>query len=135
VSGSYASFNYPTALRPKKQQPVSGSTLAAYSYEYPGTGSWELAISINILAAGSKNSDSGYYARIENPNKYRETATSINGVPVIIMTDTQTAGYSKVAFLFHNSESADIALSSNSTQDQTLLDKTFSQVIGSWQWK
>jgi hypothetical protein len=134
VVGPYASFSYPASFTASPQSPLMGNVLAIYSYEHRALIPWQLTITITMVPNGSPDSDSAYYARIENPAQYTESTETINNKAVTIMTDSISGGFNKVAFLFHDDRSADIAFSSqdaqNSAEEQTVLN----QVLRSWRW-
>jgi hypothetical protein len=134
VRGTYATFQYPNTLHPLQQQAPGGQELAAYSYGKRDTESWELAITINRLADPTLKDDSGYNYRVQKSSQYTETIKTINNSSVVIMTDSQAPGFSKVAFLIHGDMSADISLYGDDQDGVAGLADAFSQVLNSWHW-
>lgn len=136
VTGQYASFSYPALFTPLKQQLApSGNILASYSYEHRAFVSWQLTITINYLPGGAITDDSAYYARVENPQRYIASTQTVNGATVTTMTDLETNGFSKIAFLFHDSDSVDISLNSQDATNIAEQQAALNQVVKSWQWK
>jgi hypothetical protein len=134
VHNKFFTFSYPTALSPQTQQPLSGSEIAAYSYTYRDVESWQLTVVALEPSAPILGNDSAYSYRIQHPDQYQLSNETINGQLVKVITDTQAGGFSKVAFLIHGSEIANISLLGDDPMGTGLLNKTFSQVIDSWAW-
>lgn len=135
VSGTYASFTYPSIFTPLKPLPISGNILAIYSYEHRELVTWQLTITINLLPGNSMKDDSSYYSMLENPTRYNESTETVNGNPVIIMTNLESGGFDKIAYIFHGFNSVDISLNSEDAQDADEEQAALNEVVSSWQWK
>ncbi len=136
VSNAYAQFSYPSFLTPlKQQQPAGGSTLAAYGYEYHAAVPWQLTVTINYVPGSLANNDSAYYAMVQNAARYQKTMETVNGHPVTVVTDLTAGGFSKIAFLFHGTYSANIAVNGIDQQYTEQEQATLDQIVKSWNWQ
>jgi hypothetical protein len=135
VSDPYANFSYPSIFKPLKQQPNTGNILASYGYEHHALLPWQLVVTINFLPSDSTKDDSAYYAMSQNPTRYNALTSTVNGNQVTTMTDLESGGFSKIAFLFHGSYSADISFNSDDAQNASEEQAILTQVLQSWQWK
>lgn len=134
VHNTYANFTYPAGMVPMKTQLPSGHEVALFSYSHRDIESWQLAITINTLPNSTLTDDSGYLFRKNNPSRYQQSTANIHATPILIMTDTQAGGFSKVAFLAHGTLSADISLYGDDSTGTDVLTKAFNQVLSSWHW-
>lgn len=135
VTGTNVSFSYPSIFTPTAQQPVEGDILASYGYERRMLTSWQLTVTVVLLPGGQRDGDSAYYAATQDPARYSESAEVVNGNSAIVMTDKTFAGFSKVAFLFHGSYSADVSLNSEDAEDATEEQSALNMVLQSWRWE
>jgi hypothetical protein len=134
VHNKFFTFSYPAALNPQTQQPLSGSEIASYGYTYRDVESWQLTVVVLEPSAPILGNDSAYSYRIKHPEQYQLSTETVDGLPVQITTDTEAGGFSKVAFVQHGTEIANISLLGDDSSGTGLLNKTFSQVIDSWVW-
>ena len=134
VQNAYADFVYPLGMRPTAQGDKTPPLLASYQYVYQGSGSWQLAISINRLAEPTLTDDSGYGLRKADPDRYQESTITIGSNTFVVMTDMQANGFNRVAFLLHGTLSADIAVYGNDPLGDDGLTAVFKQVLSSWHW-
>ena len=135
VTGTYASFTYPSIFTAEKTPAASGNIVADYSYEHHAFIPWQLNITIHFLSANEANNDSAYYAMTQDSTRYSESKSTIGENQADIFTDTTAGGFSKVAVLFHNSYSADVSLGSEDGQYLTEQQATLNQVLQSWHWE
>lgn len=134
VRNTYFSFTYPASMHPYAQQPLKLPEIANYSYGYSDIESWQLAVSAQTLAGPSLSQDSSYLFRAQHPDQYKLNTSTISGQPVAIMTDTQAAGFSKVAFILHGSDVIRVSLYGNDTSGTSVLNNVFTQVLHSIKW-
>jgi hypothetical protein len=136
VTGTYISFAYPKLFAvDKATQKPQDPILASYVYQYNDTGSWLLAITVTDLQSDSLKADSSYYARLLNPTEYQLATVAVKNNTFQVMTDTQAAGFGKVAFSLHNNMSADISLTGYDDLGTANLQKAFNIVLGSFSWR
>lgn len=134
VHNTYFSFTYPAAMHPYPLQPLTTPQIADYSYGYRDIESWQLAISGQTLSEPTLSNDSAYTYRAQHPEQYQPSNTTINGQPVVIMTDSTASGFSKVAFLLHGSVVVNVSLYGNDTSGTDILNSVFMQVLNSLTW-
>lgn len=134
VTSSYVNFSYPQQLSPLPQVPLAGSELANFNFTYKDVETWRLAITVSHVDQSTLNDDSSYSFRVDNPQTYQENTEKVGSNTFYIMTDTQVGGFSKVAFILHGYETADISLYGDDPQGVGGLNSTFQQVLKSWTW-
>ncbi len=133
-AGKYVSFSYPAGLTARPTQAVAPYVESFYyTARASDVESWALAISVSTLPAGDLANSSGFMLRKNNPDKYLESHETVNGMPITIMTD-HTAGFSKIAYIQHNSLLATVSLIGNHAASVQPLQISFDTVLKSWQW-
>jgi hypothetical protein len=134
VTSPYVNFSYPKALSVVAPQVNQPPLLDTFIYGYRDTESWRLAITVNSLNGTSLNEDSSYQFRLSEPEEYKESHETVAGKNYVVMTDTQAAGFSEVAYIINGSHSADISLYGDDPTGLAYLQETFAMVLKSWHW-
>ncbi len=136
INGSYISFNYPKGVPLSSRALQSPISLETFTFYTKDVHSWLLAVDVTRTPTGQLSENSGYNLRKENPGQFSENIVNINGHQFNIMTDnTDTTGYSKVAYTTHDNYIATIALSGYDAKGTEPLDTTLSMVMNNFIWK
>jgi hypothetical protein len=133
-SNHYATFDYPSGITLNTPQPLTAPFVATMVYSARDVESWVLAIDISSNPVGNLSNNSAYLGRIDNPTEYHQSQTTINGQPVLIITDTTAPGFSQLAFLVHGSWLATVALTGDDANGTQPLQTAFNMVLNSWHW-
>jgi hypothetical protein len=134
VQTDYASFQYPAALMPLPNVSAVSPVLASRSYSYGDIENWRMSINVTQINGQTIDSDSGYQLRATQSDRYAQSDAIYGNQDFTVMTDTQAAGFSKVAYLAHGNQVAEISLYGDDAQSLQTLQATFATVLGSWQW-
>lgn len=134
VTGTYADFSYPSIFTALKSQAPTGNIVVEYGYEHYALIPWQLNISIQFLPGGEVSNDSAYSIMAQDPARYSKSTQTSNGNQVVVFADTTAGGFSKIAFMFHDSYAADVSLTSEDGQYLAEEQSALNQVVQSWQW-
>jgi UDP-N-acetyl-alpha-D-muramoyl-L-alanyl-L-glutamate epimerase len=132
--GKYASFNYPAGLTAEPVSTFAAPNLEEFTFHAQDVESWLLAINIANLPDGQISQNSSYNLRKANPATYHESQETVNGSPVILMTDTTASGFSQAAFLVHGTLIGTISLTGDDAAGTQPLQQAFNMVLQSWKW-
>jgi len=133
--GKYASFSYPSGLNARTRS-AKPPYLESFYYTARASTveSWVLAINVATLPADDLRNSSNFMLRRNHPEQFSESRENINGATVIIMTDTSTTGFKRVAFLQHEGMLATVSLTTGHAASEQMLQKAFDTVLYSWRW-
>jgi hypothetical protein len=131
----YVSFTYPSGLTQRDSGPIQPPSVLDATFVARDVTSWVLAIDISTHPSSVATDASSYTLRKDNPAQYQQSQMIVNGKPVIIMTDTTTSGFSRVAYLVHDGLLATVSLIGDDAVGTQPLQETFAMVLHSWQWQ
>jgi hypothetical protein len=135
VIGTYASFRVPKALHRLPNESIAAPVLESFSFDYLANSRWRLSISIQPTTSNPNGYDSSYQFRLTHPDQYSESTIAVDGHTFRVMTDTQSGGFAKVAYLTDGAHAAAISLQGDAASDVPNLEKTFIAVLSLWQWR
>jgi len=130
----YASYNYPSGLNLNTTTQISPPSVATLEYNAKDVQSWTLTVDITNNPTGNLSNNSAFMVRTEEPNEYHQSKITLNGQPVILMTDITVPGFSELAFLIHGNLLATVSLMGDDANGIQPLQTAFNMVLNSWHW-
>lgn len=131
LTGLYIDLTYPGEF--DQVQSVKSNQAALEQFNITSLANYRRQISISVfpLPSGHLKDDSSYEYRVENPSLYTQTASSVDGEPVALMTKSDNT--EQTLFWSHDGKELIIAITSTDPTDNV---KSFmASIMPTLRWK